>query len=188
MYQPWRAVVLITALIVCAAGFFRPSPWHYFHSSSGFTVAYPGNWYRFGDGPVLNLRSSKGGAEGFIFKRGQAYAWVTAESDTMRSMDDVIRHYTVWADSVTARHSVPVTGAAHACQELVEVTSTERAAAREDAREPLPDIVNTGFFCQIGERYIVTMLRNWADDPKQNYYRQTALRIARSIRIGPKRN
>jgi hypothetical protein len=67
-----RVVVALLMSLGCAA-FAASDGWHLFRSSAGFSVLYPRTWVRNGvSTDRLQVRSSKGGAEGIGIKQGQA--------------------------------------------------------------------------------------------------------------------
>ena len=162
--------------------------WREFRSRpTGIIGRYPANWVRFGTSPdQLQLRSSPGGREGVIIKPGQAMLTLLEPKDApARTFDGVVEYFTQGADSITTRRDLPSDGAQGGCQELKEVVSWEPIVPREGAGVRPPEMVNTEYFCKVGSRIVVTVVRNYADDPRTAEYRAVGLQVARSIRIVP---
>jgi hypothetical protein len=158
--------------------------WQRFDSSTHFSVAYPGTWFRIGvSTDRLQLLSSKGGAEGFVIKRGQAEISVMEEKGTpTETLDEAIVYYTQ-GTSVLSRKKLRIESGSHGCNDLVEVTSKEEAIPPEDIPTTVPFIINTEMFCVVGGHMIVIILRNWEDDNRQEDYQQVALRMTKTIRM-----
>lgn len=162
-----------------------PKVWQQFSSSSHFSVAYPGDWFRFGvSTDRLQLRSSRGGTEAVVIKRGQAEITVVeAEGPSTKTLARVIALYTE-GTSILSRRAVSNESSKQACGKIEQVITREPVIPSGDALIDVPYIINTELFCEIGRRKIVTVLRNWEDDSRQKEYQQVALRMARSIRLG----
>ena len=183
--QMQRAVVIVLLTLVGAA-FASTDGWQLFNSSAGFSVSYPGSWFKAGiSKDRIQLRSSKGGAEGIGIKQGQAEITVMEAPDSSKqTLAQVIAYYT--QDTTALSHKdFPGEAAPHGCSDLKEVTSKEPAVPPSDSPISVPMILNTDFFCEADGRKIVTLLRNWAGDKRQQEYQQVALRMAKSIRIAP---
>jgi hypothetical protein len=160
--------------------------WQRFRSSNRFSVRYPGAWARNGvSTDRLQLLSSKGGAEGIGIKPGQAEITVMeAQAPLTLTLAEVIALYTL-DTIVLSREDIPVEAAARGCSELKEVTSKEPAIPQEDSPISVPIIINTDFFCEVDGRKIVTLLRNWEGDKRQQEYQGVALRMAKGVRLAP---
>jgi hypothetical protein len=160
--------------------------WQTFSSSNHFSVLYPGAWARSGDSTDrLQLRSSKGGAEGIGIKQGQAEITVMEAPDSSRkTLAQVIAYYSQDA-TVLSHKDVPGEPAPHGCSVLKEVTSKEPAVPPGDSPISVPMILNTDFYCDVDGHKIVTLLRNWEGDKRQQEYQQVALRMAKSVRLAP---
>lgn len=176
------AVALIVALGIVALA--SADTWKEFTSPIHFSVSYPADWFRFGvSKDRLQLRSSKGGAEAVVIKRGQAEITVVeAEESSTKTLAQVIDYYTQ-GSSISSRSRISDKSGKPACSDLEEVISKEPPAPPEDTLISVPNIVNTDFFCEVDGYKIVTLLRNWEGDNRQNEYQQVALRMAKSIRI-----
>lgn len=166
------------------AAFASTDGWHRFSSSSSFSVMYPGVWFRIGASTDrLQILSSKGGAEGIVIKHGQAEITVMeAQASSTKTLAQVIDYYTQGA-SVLSRRDVPEEAGERDCRELKEVTSKEQAIPSADSPISVPYIINTDLFCEGDGRKIVTLLRNWEGDKRQQEYQQIALRMAKGIRL-----
>ncbi len=158
--------------------------WQRFKSSTGFSVSYPGSWFRAGiSTDRLQLRSSKGGAEGVGIKQGQAEITVMeAQASSSQTLAQVIAYYTQDA-RVLSHRNVPVKASKGGCSELAEITSKEPAVPPADSPINVPNIINTDFFCEVHGRKIVTLLRNWEGDKRQEGYQQVALQMAKGVRL-----
>lgn len=186
-----RKIQTVVALLMLfgAMAFASPDGWLLFRSSTGFSVSYPGTWIRNGvSTDRLQVRSSKAGAEGIGIKQGQAEITVMEAPESLnKTLAQVIAYYTqdtkVLSQKDALGESVP-----HGCSSFKEITSRESAIPPGDAPIPVPTIINTDFFCEADGHRIVTLLRNWEGDKRQEEYQQVALRIARSIRMTPPRD
>lgn len=183
--QNHRAVVALL-LTLWGGAFAETDGWQRFNSSNRFSVRYPGSWFRAGiSTDRLQLRSSKGGAEGVGIKQGQAEITVMeAQASSSQTLAQVIAYYT--QDTTVLSHkNVPAEASKGGCSELEEITSKEPAVPPADSPIRVPNIINTDFFCEVAGRKIVTLLRNWEGDKRQEEYQQVALRMARDIQLVP---
>lgn len=161
--------------------------WRLFRSDNGFTVRYPSHWIRFETSEdYLQLKSSKGGAEGVIIKPGQALLTVTeADSSSGKPLPQVIRYYTK-ETTVLSERALPSDTSPQACHSLTEVVSREPLVPLEDVPKDMvgkvPYMINTELFCVLGSRTMATLLRNYESDKQQAIYQGIALRMAKSIR------
>ena len=146
---------------------------------------YPETWFKIGaSSDRLDLRSSRGGAEGVGIKRGQAEIDVMeAPESSDKTLSQVIDYY-LFGASVLSRKDI-VTGVQRdgSCSDLKKVVSKEEVVPAEDIPIPVPYFINTHFFCEVHGHKIVTMLINWEGDGRQQQYQQVALRIAKSIHV-----
>jgi hypothetical protein len=183
--QNQKAVVVLLLLLSITA-FASTNGWHWFTSSNNFSVMYPASWFRISaSADRLQLLSSKGGAEGVIIKHGQAEITVMeAQASLSKTLAQVIDDYTR-GTSVLSRRDVPGKPNKHGCGNLKEVISKEQPIPSTDAAINVPYVVNTDFFCEAGGHKIVTLLRNWEGDKRQEEYQQIALRMARGIKPLP---
>ena len=177
---------LVVALFLTLGGavFASTDGWERFSSSTGFSVWYPGSWFRVGiSTDRLQLRSSKGGAEGVGIKQGQAEITVMeARASSTQALAQVIAYYTQ-DTTVLSRRDVSAEAGKGGCSDLEEITSKEPAVPPADSPISVPNIINTNFFCEVHGRKIVTLLRNWEGDKQQEEYQQTALRMAKGIKL-----
>lgn len=182
MMSKKKAVVTLMAL-GCTA-FAASDGWRLFRSSAGFSVSYPGTWVRNGvSTDRLQVRNSKGGAEGVGIKQGQAEITVMkAPESSKQTLAHVIAYYTQ-DTTVLSQKDVPGKVGPHGCSNLKEVISRESAIPPGDSPISVPAIINTDFFCEVDRRKIVTLLRNWEGDKRQQEYQQVALRMTKEIRI-----
>lgn len=184
-----RKVFFALFLMFAGVAFASAEGWQRFTSSTGFSVSYPGSWFRTGiSTDRLQLRSSRGGAEGVGIRDGQAEITVIeAQSSSSQALAQVIAYYTRDA-RVTSHKRVSAQADKSACSSLEEVTSKEPAVPRPDSPITVPNIVNTDFFCEVQGRKIVTLLRNWEGDKRQQEYQQVALQMAKGIQLAPLEN
>ncbi len=208
--QNWKAAVALL-LSLAGAAVASTDGWQRFSSSNRFSVLYPAAWVRNGvSTDRLQLRSSEGGAEGIGIKRGQAEItvmeaqesskqtlalfgffvccdvnvnYLEAQESSKQTLAQVIAYYTQ-GTTVLSRKDVPGEAAPSGCSEIKEVTSKEPGVPSEDSPISVPTIINTDFFCEAKGRKIVTLLRNWEDDKRQQEYQRIALRMAKGIRVG----
>jgi hypothetical protein len=156
--------------------------WKLFSSPDGFTVQYPSWWIPINDSPhQLGIRSSRGGAEGVIIKQGQAYINV-GQVNSPKSMAQVINNFEKESTELS-RRNISADGAPGKCP-LIEIVSREPVIPPEDAAAPVPNVINTVYYCGINHHNIVLVLRDWEGDAKQSEYQALALRMAKSIRVG----
>jgi hypothetical protein len=179
---PWRVVVVLAAGISSVMGT-SLSTWVSFHSDSGFTVQYPSSWFRKGISKrSLMIISSAGGAEGVIIKNGQGLISVVLRDNelTMLQLMDVYTRDAV----VLARELVPRDGATkQECHELQKVVSKRGIVDQSAVPIPVPYVIDTDLFCEIGPRKFVIAVENFEGDPRQPIYQQTALRVAKSLHV-----
>jgi len=169
-------------LVVMSLAALTPAADRRFVSPHQFAVMYPRGWWRFGISPDrLQILSSKGGAKGLIIKQGQAYISVKEDSSTM-SLSGLIDYYTSDA-TILSRRTIALQPSNNGCATLTEVISREPALPQEWVSLPVGYITNTNFFCEAEGRKIVTVLRNWEVDRRQEEYQRTALRVAKSITL-----
>jgi hypothetical protein len=182
------ALTFVTALAVAAQANAAEN-WKSFKSSTGFTLEYPGNWFRIGVSPEsLSILSSRGGAEGVIITDGQGLINASEEPKFRNlNLSQLIDYYTKWHEDlrVLSRRSIRNENAgSQGCRNLLEVVSKEPIVSPEDVRPKIPpNIINTEFFCEMNGRKYVIVLRNFEGDKKQASFQQTALRLAESIRV-----
>jgi hypothetical protein len=178
-----QKVFIALLLVVCVPAIALSEGWQRFNSSGHFSVRYPGSWFRHGASiDRLQLLSSRGGAEGIVIKRGQAEITVMeAKASFTQTLAKVIAYYTQNA-SVLSRGDISQEAGKGGCIQLREVISKEQAIPPTDSPISVPYIINTDFFCEVDGRKIVTLLRNWEGDKRQEEYQQTALRITESIK------
>jgi hypothetical protein len=181
--NPNRKMITILLLTVCAGVFASTDKWQRFNSSSGFSVMYPSTWFRIGiSTDRLQLLSSKGGAEGVIIKPGQAEITVVeARASSTKTLTQIADDYTQGA-VVLSRRDIPPELTGHGCRNLQEVISKEQPVSPTDTPIDVPYVVNTDLFCEAGGHKIVTLLRNWEGDQRQEEYQRIVLRMAKSIR------
>ncbi|HLZ50164.1 MAG TPA: hypothetical protein VKP61_05420 [Candidatus Acidoferrum sp.] len=181
--QKQKAIVaLLLSFAVAAPG--SPEVWQHFSSSRHFSVTFPTDWFRFGvSTDRLQIRSSKGGAEAVLIKRDQAEITVVeAEGSSTKTLTQVIDYYTK-GTSILSRTTVSNESSKQGCGKIEEVISKESVIPPGDALVSVPYIINTELFCEIDGHKIVTVLRNWEDDSRQEDYQNVALQMARSIRL-----
>jgi hypothetical protein len=104
-----------------------------------------------------------------------------AKASFTQTLAKVIAYYTQNA-SVLSRGDISQEAGKGGCIQLREVISKEQAIPPTDSPISVPYIINTDFFCEVDGRKIVTLLRNWEGDKRQEEYQQTALRITESIK------
>lgn len=87
-----RKIVLVLLMGLGSMAFAAPYGWHLFRSTAGFSVLYPGTWVRNGvSADRLQVRSSRGGAEGIGIKQGQAEITVMeAPESTQKTLAQVV--------------------------------------------------------------------------------------------------
>lgn len=162
-----------------------PTKWTSFTSSTGFSVKYPGNWFRKGiSRDRLTILSSEGGADATIIKQGQAMISVTEASGYGNlSLSQVISRYTKNTVVLSQREVLSENISGRGCRNLMEIVSKEGAVPPEDVPGPVPYIINTEYFCEINKHAYITVLRNFQGDKTQLSYQKTALQVAVSLRI-----
>lgn len=181
-----KKVAAALLMSVACTAFAASGGWRLFRSSAGFSVSYPGTWVRNGvSADRLQVRSSKGGAEGVGIKRGQAEITVMeAPESSKQTLAQVIAYYTQ-DTTVLSQKDVLRETAPKGCSNLKEVTSKEAVISPGDSPISVPTVINTDFFCEVGGHKIVILLRNWDGDKRQQEYQQIALQIAKGIRRTP---
>lgn len=184
MISQMQKAVVVLLLTLGGAAFASTGGWQLFSSSTGFSVSYPGSWFKAGiSKDRLQLRSSKGGAEGIGIKQGQAEITVIeAQASSSQTLAQVIAYYTQ-DTTVLSHRNVSTEAGKGGCSELQEITSKEPAVPPADSPISVPNIINTDFFCEVHGRKIATLLRNWEGDKRQEGYQQVALQMAKSIRL-----
>lgn len=140
----------------------------------GVMLRYPSNWQLISiTKEGLAIKSSKGGYEGIGIGPNQAEIIASlAKADASISLDEFVAE-SLREQTILARQEVPVSG--HGCVRLQKVVSLFEVG-------PGAFIENTGYFCRIGDGWMVVMLRNFRGNKQQPQYQQIALRMARSIR------
>ncbi len=183
-----KVIVALLMSVVCTA-FAASDGWRLFRSSAGFSVSYPGTWVRNGvSTDRLQVRSSKGGAEGIGIKHDQAEITVMeAPESSKQTLAQMIAYYTQ-DTKVLSQRDIPGEVGLHVCSNLKELISKESAVPPDGSPISVPTIINTDFFCDVNERKVVTLLRNWEGDKRQQEYQQIALRMAKSIRVTPRKD
>ena len=163
--------------------------WPAFRSSEHFEVRYPTTWVRVGSDnglgestARLELRSSRGGAEGSVIRRGQAFLSVADATGEGAPDLAALVAARIRSHVVVRRDSIPGSAASGACPWFVEVDTRDPAAPPGTILGTVPDVNTAQFYCPIGTRRFVTFLSYYAGDPKQDVYRAVALRVARSLR------
>jgi len=161
-----------------------PDNWKQFKSTTGFSVKYPGSWFKKGTSTDrLTILSSRGGADAIIIERGQAMITVKEEEKyTGSTPSQVIDHYTQGTDVLSRQNIRNERAGMHGCRDLEQIVSKEPAVPPEDVPRSVPYMISTEYFCNIGRREYVIVLRNFEGDEKQRIYRQVALRVAESLR------
>ena len=184
MISQMQKAVVVLLLTLGGAAFASTDGWQLFNSSTGFSVSYPGSWFKAGiSKDRLQLRSSEGGAEGIGIKQGQAEITVMeAQASSSQTLAQVIAYYTQ-GTTILSHKDVPAEAGKGGCSELQEITSKEPAVPPADSPISVPNIINTDFFCEVHGRKIVALLRNWEGDKRQEEYQQVALQMAKSIRL-----
>lgn len=118
-----------------------------------------------------------------MIKHGQAeITALEAEGSPIKTLTQAIGHYTK-GSSVLLRRSLPNAAANQGCSEIEEVISKEEPVPPIDSPIRMPRIVNTDFFCDLGDHKIVILLRNWEGDKRQAEYQRVAFEMAKSIRL-----
>jgi hypothetical protein len=176
-------------LAVLFAGVIAAPPsavgWKEFHSSKGFALMYPGDWFRQNISPEqLDILSSKGHREAVVIEKGEAFIFVKEEPRSSgKTLAEVVRHYAQGTAPLSDR-DVLISGRG-SCDRLREVVWKEPPVPPEDvpAHVHLTDFVYTSLFCQVGDRTVVLILKNWDGDTHQAQYKHIALDMAKSIRI-----
>jgi len=186
MISQMQKAVVVLLLTLGGAAFASTEGWQLFNSSTGFSVSYPGSWFKAGiSKDRLQLRTSKVGAEGIGIKQGQAEITVMeAQASSSQTLAQVVAYYTQ-DTTVLSQKDIPEGTVPLGCSNLKEVTSKEPAIPAADSPISVPMIINTDFFCEVKGRKIVTLLRNWEGDKRQQEYQQVALRMAKGIHVAP---
>lgn len=179
-----KKIVVALLMALGSTAFAAPHSWRLFRSSIGFFVSYPGTWVRSGvSTDRLQIRNSKGGAEGVSIKPGQAEITVMdARESSKQTLAQVSAYYTQDA-KVVSQKDVPGETVVNGCSNLKEIISKETAIPPRDSPISVPRVINTDLFCEVAGHKIVILLRNWEGDKRQREYQQVALQMARSIRM-----
>ena len=107
-----------------------------------------------------------------------------AQASSSQTLAQVVAYYTQ-DTTVLSQKDIPEGTVPLGCSNLKEVTSKEPAIPAADSPISVPMIINTDFFCEVKGRKIVTLLRNWEGDKRQQEYQQVALRMAKGIHVAP---
>jgi hypothetical protein len=177
------ALAVMTGILLGQAG--NVKDWHVFKSTAGFSIKYPPNWLTKGiSKDRLMILSSEGGAEALIIRRGQAVISVMEEEKYQDStMEDVVDYY-VRDHEVLSRRDVGNSDAGRrGCREMKEIVSREPAVPAEDVPGDVPKIINTEYFCEIGNHKFVGVLRNFEGDKRQSEFQRVAFRVVASLRV-----
>lgn len=158
--------------------------WKSFKSSNGFSVKYPGNWFRKGiSTDSVTILSSSGGAEGLIIKRGQAMIFVKKdEKYTNSTLSQMIDQYAQDTEVLFRKDIRNDMAGPRGCHKLKQIISREAAVPPEGMPGSVPYMLNTEYFCEIHGHKYVTVLRTFESDRKQATYQKIALRVAESLR------
>ena len=177
-----RIPVLCTLILGAFLASADATGWHTFKSVLGFSVKYPPTWVKFGTSAnQLDIRSSPGGAEGMVIKRGQAYISVVA-APASEPMSSLIRRYT---GDGTVEMSTRVSNVPGPCPRFTEIVVRDAAVLSADMPPgtTVPYFVHTIFFCEAPDSKAIVLLTNWEGDRRQRVYQGIALQIARTIRF-----
>ena len=105
-----------------------------------------------------------------------------APESAKQTLAQVIAYYTQ-DTTVLSQKDVPGEPVPKSCSNLKEVISKESAIPPGDSTISVPAIINTDFFCEVDGHKVVTLLRNWEGEKRQEQYQQVALRVAKGIRL-----
>jgi hypothetical protein len=158
--------------------------WKQFSSNSGFSVSYPGSWFRIGISSEdrLSILSSNGGAEAIVIKRGQAEIIVMELKEPANAtLSQLINNDLHDEASILSRRTIR--NQTSSCSNLTEVISKQEAVPSDDVPIQVPYIINTSFYCEINGRKFRTLLKNWQTDKQQEQYQHIALLIANSLHL-----
>jgi hypothetical protein len=97
-------------------------------------------------------------------------------------LSDLIDVYTKGATVISRVSGMTHQDTQH-CSGLERVVLKEEAVPAEGMPKPVPYFIYTEFFCELGNRKIVLILKNWEGDKKQKEYQQVASKMAESIRL-----
>jgi hypothetical protein len=181
---PKKCMGIALVFIVAMSAVGSSPRWRWFKSSAHFSIMYPENWVRINaEYPDrLELASSKGGLEAVVIKDGQANIFVSEAQHPTKTLSGLINLYTKDATVISRR-----SGMAHRdkqrCSGLERVVLKEEAVPAEGMPTPAPYFIYTEFFCELGNRKIVLILKNWEGDKKQKEYQEVASKMAESIRL-----
>lgn len=180
-----RGLILAVLLACGIAGSSSAAGWKEFRSSKGFSLMYPDSWFRQNISPdQLDILSSKGHQEAVVIEKGEAVISVKEEPRSSgKTLADVIGYY---AHGTAPLSDKGILGQGRgSCDRLREVVWKEPPVSPDDvpANVRLTDFVYTGLFCQVSDRTVVLMLKNWDGDLHQAQYQQIALQMAKSIHI-----
>jgi hypothetical protein len=181
-----RGLILAVLLACGIAGSSSADGWKEFRSSKGFSLVYPDSWFRQNISPDrLDILSSKGHQEAIVIEKGEASIFVKEEPRSSgKTLAEVVRYYAHGTAPLSDRGILGL-GRGSSCDRLREVVWKEPPVSPDDvpANMRLRDFVYTGLFCQVSDRTVVLMLKNWDGDRREAQYRQIAQQMAKSIRI-----
>jgi hypothetical protein len=184
MSTPLKPMALVVLMFGLRAPATAPPEWKQFKSPSGFSISYPANWVSHSVGDDFDIRSSPGGVEGIIIKKGQGRIIEFEEREHARlSMKAVIDFYVGDASIVTRRVVRNETHQSNRCPELQEVVMREPATPPEGMPIPVPYVALDLLVCEVNGRRFITIVSDFERDPKQQEYRRVGLRIAKSLQL-----
>ncbi len=187
MLRP-KHLLMTVFLAGTAAALASTNAWKEF-GTRDFSIMYPANWYRFGVTPdELDLRSSKGGAEGVVIKDNQACISVKEEpASSGKTLAAVINYYNKEGTILSRADISGGRGSGEGCRDLKRVVVKDPVVPPEDLpkRTKVPYFIYTEFFCEMnGPKFVTLIQQHWEGDERQEHYQQVALRMAESIRKG----
>lgn len=151
--------------------------WKVYAITESLTLRYPATWWPVSiDRGRIDIRSSKGGAEGVGIRRGQAEIIVSAQAvDPTATLDQAIER-NIHGNKILSERDIKIGDSRidKGCPRLREVTSIDEIG-------PDTFIVNTGIFCDLDNKRIVVLLRTWENDERLREYQHVAEKISRSI-------
>jgi len=171
----WLA--FLVTLNCAAAG--TPAGWQDFVSPSGYRLSYPGNWFRSDTIPTnLMIASSKKRLEGTIIPGG-AQMIVVHERPYILGNDYVadFEANNPGADKVLGYSMLDFKGDARDSCTKISVLTTEDEIGPNAVQQ------DSEIFCRIGKRLFVITLTYWQTDGLNTAAYETAMKIARSIRL-----
>jgi hypothetical protein len=165
------------------AGLAAGSEWRLFESKTQhFSVRYPPSWNRLAtwDGVmdenilgIINFPNSER-VEGVVIKKGGAEISVGGRPNWISTADGWIEYSqrrSVTLDRKLLAMAAPSPGG---CTRLERVVTRFKM---DDAY-----VINTSYYCTVGNRFYGVFLTNWEGDPQQSRLQDTALKIALSLR------